>query len=135
MNENPSAPARVQEHHRLDLQRQERSASTSSTTGESAAKKRQCGGSHRSKERDEYATRILATGGWPGRGYDLRLKNSWGYISVFFKECRIYRPDANHREHCKGERQCGEDIDWRKKRRESCYCQGIRGNLDYVRLP
>ena len=32
---------------------------------ESAAKKGQCEMSHRSKERDEYAIRAIAVGGWP----------------------------------------------------------------------
>ena len=33
---------------------------------ESAAKKRQCERSHRSKERDECAIRATVAGGWPG---------------------------------------------------------------------
>ena len=65
---------------------------------------RQCGRRHRSKERDNCATRKSVTGGWPGRDNDPSLKNSWGIHQWFLKECfRTYRPDANDRERCKGE--------------------------------
>ena len=103
---------------------------------ESAAKKRQCYRRHRSKERNECATRTSVTGGWPGREYDPSLKDSWAELWRFLKECcRIHRPDAKDRERSKGECQCREDADRRKERRESCYCQGIRGSLDYGRPP
>ena len=99
---------------------------------ESAVKKRQCDWSHRSKERDEGATRTSVTGGWPGRDCDLSLKNSRGIHQRFLKErCRAHHPDANDRERCKEERQCGEDTYRRKERRESCYRQETQGNLDY----
>ena len=68
----------------------------------------------------------ISHGRLAGRDYNPSLKNSWGIHQRFLKECRINRPDANDREHCKGERQCGEDTDRRKERRESCYCQGTR---------
>ena len=66
-------------------------------------KKRQCDRSHRSKERDECATK--------GRLAWKRLRSQseeqLGDISaIFLKECcRAHRPDANDRERCKGERQ------------------------------
>ena len=75
-------------------QRQEQSAGTSSAIGllivrqvppaESAAKQRQCDRRHRSKERDERATRSSVTGGWPGREYDPSLKDSWAVHQRFF---------------------------------------------------
>ena len=61
-------PARKQAN-RLGLQCQG-SASTvppAEKPTESAAKKRQYDRTHRSKERDDCATRTSATGGWPGR--------------------------------------------------------------------
>ena len=101
---------------------------------ESAAKKRQCDRRHLSKEHDECATRTSVTGGWPGRDFDPSLKDRWGIHRWFLKECcRTHRPDANDRERCKGERQCGEDSDRRKEHRESCYCQGTRDSPDYER--
>ena len=101
-------------------------------SAESASKKRQCDRRHRSKERDECATRTSVAGGWPGREYASSLKNSWAELWRFLKECcRTHCPDADDRERCKGERQCGEDTDRRKERRESCYCQGTREGLGY----
>ena len=49
---------------------------------ESAAKEHQCIRYHRSKEREESATRATAEGGWPGLEeeglHGLSLKDSWG---------------------------------------------------------
>ena len=88
------------------------------------------------KDRDECATRTSVTEGWPGREYDPSLKDSWGIHQRFLKEYRrTHRPDANDRERCKGERQCGGDTDRRKERRESRNCQGTRESLDYGRSP
>ena len=50
---------------------------------ESAAKKRQCYRRHRSKERDECATRTSVTRGWSGREYDPGLKGSWAELWRF----------------------------------------------------
>ena len=55
-----------------------RQVSPAGELAESAAKKRQCDRSHRSKERDESAIRTSITEGWPGRDHDPSLKNSWG---------------------------------------------------------
>ena len=92
---------------------------------ESAAKKRQCYRRYRSKERDECSTRTSVPGGWPGRKSDPSLKKLGRNLAVFLKKyCRTHRPDANDREHCKGERQCEEGTDRRKERRECRSCQG-----------
>ena len=90
---------------------------------ESAAKKRQCYRRHRSKERDECATSSHGRLAWKrirSQSEGLMGRN----LAVFSKEyCRTHRPNANDRERCKGERQCVEDTDRRKERRESRNCQ------------
>ena len=74
---------------------------------ESAAKKCQCDRSHRSKERDECATRASAKEGdsleWSRRLYDPSLrKDSWAELRAFLKEyCRAHPPDASDRECCR----------------------------------
>ena len=70
----------------------------------------------------DYATRTPAPGGLPGSKRlrpqsDEQLENT----SAVLKECCINRPDANGRERCKGERQCGEKND---RRNASRYCEG-----------
>ena len=98
---------------------------------ESASNKDQCDRSHRSKERDEFATRTSVTAGWPGKDYDPSLKNSWGIHQRFLKECcRAHRPDASYRERWR------RTPAWRRhrsKERHEPLLPGTRGNLDYGR--
>ena len=73
---------------------------------ESATKKRQCERSHRSKERDECATRASAEEGdsleWSRRLYDPSLKkDSWAEHRPFLKERKYYRPGASDRGRCR----------------------------------
>ena len=56
---------------------------------ESAAKKRQCYRRHRSKKRDDCATRTSVTGGWAGRNKDPGLKTSWGIHQRFFSRIDV----------------------------------------------
>ena len=57
------------------------------------------------------------------RDYDPSLKDSAAEHWRFLEECcKTHRPDANDRERCKEERQCGGVTNRRKERRESRYC-------------
>ena len=95
-----------------------RQVSSAEEPTESAAKKRQCERSHRPKERDECATRASAEEGesleWNKSGFTTQPEEGQlGKTLAVLKECRINRMEAKDREHCEGERQCGEDTDRR----------------------
>ena len=101
---------------------------------ERATKKRQCDRSHRSKERDECATRTFSQGrlDWKQEALGSQSEEQLGDTSASAVELTAQTPAI---ESSKGERQCEEDTDWRKERRKSRYCQGIREDLDYGRPP
>ena len=100
---------------------QVRQVSTAEEPTESAAKKRQCERSHRSKERSECTIRATTTEGWPEVEYKTlrpQSEEQLGNASAGLESAvEHHRPDANNRERCKGERQYGGDTDRRSDAR------------------